>query len=177
MKQNQITEISNSYTPSRCKKEKIQSTQEAYCVLKEFFAEGTIALQEQFVVMYLNANHNVLGIHVASKGGITGTIADIRLILGIALKTASTAIIVAHNHPSGNLHPSKSDEELTKKLKHAATLLDINLLDHLIISESGFLVWLKIAFCSWIESRFLPFLYVNIKGLLLYICFIINKKI
>ena len=88
--------------------------------------------------MYLNACHNVLGIYTASKGGITGTIADIRLILGVALKTASTAIIIAHNHPSGNLQPSKADETLTQKLKNAAGLLDVNLLDHLIISDAGY---------------------------------------
>lgn len=138
MKQNQIAEISISYTPSRYNESKIQTTEEAYNVLKEFFAQGTIALQEQFVVMYLNANHNVLGIHVASKGGITGTVADIRLILGVALKTASTAMIIAHNHPSGNLQPSLADEVLTKKLKDAAVLLDVNLLDHLIVSDTGF---------------------------------------
>jgi DNA repair protein RadC len=138
MTQNQIAEISISYTPSRYKQAKIQSTADAYNVLKDFFAPDTIALQEQFVVMYLNACHNVLGIYTASKGGITGTVADIRLILGVALKTASTAIIIAHNHPSGNLQPSKADETLTQKLKNAAGLLDVNLLDHLIISDAGF---------------------------------------
>jgi DNA repair protein RadC len=138
MTQNQIAEISISYTPSRYKQAKIQSTVDAYNVLKDFFAPDTIALQEQFVVMYLNACHNVLGIYTASKGGITGTVADIRLILGVALKTASTAIIISHNHPSGNLQPSKADETLTQKLKNAAGLLDVNLLDHLIISDAGY---------------------------------------
>jgi DNA repair protein RadC len=138
MTQNQIAEISISYTPSRYKQAKIQSTEDAYNVMKDFFAPDTIALQEQFVVMYLNACHNVLGIYTASKGGITGTIADIRLILGVALKTASTAIVIAHNHPSGNLQPSKADETLTQKLKNAAGLLDVNLLDHLIISDAGY---------------------------------------
>lgn len=138
MKQNQIAEISISYTPSRYNQAKIQATEEAYNVLKEFFAKGTISLQEQFVVMYLNACHNVLGIYTASKGGITGTVADIRLILGVALKTASTAMIIAHNHPSGNLQPSIADEVLTNKLKDAASLIDVNLLDHLIVSDVGF---------------------------------------
>ena len=138
MKQNQIAEISISYTPSRYNQTKILSTQDAYDVLKEFFARETISLQEQFVVMYLNSCQNVLGIYNASKGGITGTVADIRLILGVALKTASTAMIIAHNHPSGNLKPSLADEVLTKKLKDAAALLDVNLLDHLIVSNTGF---------------------------------------
>lgn len=138
MQQNQIAEISISYTPSRYNQSKIQTTEDAYDVLKEFFAQGTIALQEQFVVMYLNAGHNVLGIYTASKTGITRTVADIRLILGVALKTASTAMIIAHNHPSGNLNPSVADEVITKKLKDAAALLDVNLLDHLIVSDKGF---------------------------------------
>lgn len=88
--------------------------------------------------MCLNAGYNVQGIYSASKGGITGTVADIRLILGVALKTASIAMIIAHNHPSGNLNPSVADEVLTKKLKDAAALLDVNLLDHLIVSDAGF---------------------------------------
>jgi DNA repair protein RadC len=88
--------------------------------------------------MYLNNSNQVLGIYPASKGGITGTVADIRLILGVALKTASTAMVIAHNHPSGNLKPSKIDEVLTQKLKNAAALLDVNLLDHLIVSNAGF---------------------------------------
>jgi len=138
MKQNQIAEISISYTPSRYKQTKIQSSEDAYKVFKAFFAKGTIALQEQFFVMYLNTSHNVLGVYPVSKGGITGTVADIRLILGVALKTASTAMIIAHNHPSGNLQPSLADEVLTKKLKDAAGLLDVNLLDHLIVSDAGF---------------------------------------
>ena len=138
MKQNQIAEISISYTPSRNKQTKIQSSEDAYKVFKSFFAKGTIALQEQFVVMYLNNSHQVLGIYPASTGGITGTVADIRLILGVALKTASTAMVIAHNHPSGNLKPSKTDEVLTQKLKNAAALLDVNLLDHLIVSNNSY---------------------------------------
>ena len=138
MKQNQIAEISISYTPSRYNQAKILSTQDAYDVLKEFFARETISLQEQFVVMYLNSCQNILGIYKASKGGITGTVADIRLILGVALKSASISFIIAHNHPSGNLQPSLADEMITKKLKDAAELLEVNLLDHLIVSDTGF---------------------------------------
>ncbi len=138
MQQNQIAEISISYTPSRYNQAKIQTTEEAHNVLKEFFAQGTISLHEQFVVIYLNACHNVLGIYTASKGDITGTVADIRLILGVALKTASTAMVIAHNHQSGNLQPQLADEVLAKKLKDDASLLDVNLLDHLIVSDKGF---------------------------------------
>jgi DNA repair protein RadC len=70
-------------------------------------------------------------------GGLTGTVADIRLILGIALKACACNIIISHNHPSGNLKPSGADQELTNKLKEAGKLIDITLLDHIILSPEG----------------------------------------
>ena len=72
-----------------------------------------------------------------STGGITGTVVDIRLLLSVALKTAATGIILAHNHPSGNLKPSEADKELTSKIKKASEYMDIKLLDHLIIAPEG----------------------------------------
>ena len=72
-----------------------------------------------------------------STGGITGTVVDIRLLLSVALKTAATGIIIAHNHPSGNLKPSEADKELTNKIKKASEYMDIKLLDHLIIVPEG----------------------------------------
>jgi DNA repair protein RadC len=83
--------------------------------------------------MYLNNANEIIGIHKLSKGGITATIIDIRILLATALKCLATGIIVSHNHPSGNLVPSKLDKDLTEKLKAACKLLDINLLDHVII--------------------------------------------
>ena len=74
---------------------------------------------------------------MVSKGGITGTIADPRLILATALKTAATGIVLCHNHPSGNLQASTADIEITKKIQSACNFLDIKLLDHIIISPSG----------------------------------------
>jgi DNA repair protein RadC len=87
--------------------------------------------------MYLNQANHILGLYHASTGGITGTIADIRIILSVALKILATSFVVAHNHPSGSLTPSRVDEELTKKLKESAKTMDIKLLDHLIISPQG----------------------------------------
>ena len=86
------------------------------------------------MVMYLNRMNRVLGIYPMSIGGITGTVADIRLIFSVALTIASTSIILCHNHPSGNMKSSKGDIDLTKRIKDAGKLLDIKLLDHLIIS-------------------------------------------
>jgi len=102
-------------------------------IARKFFPEDSINLQERFIAMYLNRANRVIGIYLVSIGGITGTVADTRLILGVALKTAAVGIILAHNHPSGNLKPSRVDEDLTRRIKEAAQYMDIKVLDHLIL--------------------------------------------
>jgi DNA repair protein RadC len=94
---------------------------------------------EVFRVIYLNQANKVVRNEEISSGGMTGTVADLRLILKKALLYNSNQIIIAHNHPSGNLQPSAADKELTRKLKEAASFMDIKLLDHLIIGGSSFL--------------------------------------
>ena len=89
--------------------------------------------------MYLNHRKKVIGVYRLSKGGITGTVADIRLVLSVALKTLATSIVIAHNHPSGNLTASICDKNLTSTVKDALKLIDVTLLDHLIITNSGYL--------------------------------------
>jgi DNA repair protein RadC len=93
----------------------ITNSQNAYEIFKSLFPVDTISLQEQFVVLYLNRANRVIGSYQLSKGGITGTIADVRLILSVALKTLATGLILAHNHPSGNLKPSEADRYITSK--------------------------------------------------------------
>lgn len=88
--------------------------------------------------MFLNKANKVLGIFEVSSGGISGTVADPRLIFVAALKTNCSGIIISHNHPSGNLKPSRQDEELTQKIKHAGEFLEIKLLDHIIITSEGY---------------------------------------
>jgi DNA repair protein RadC len=132
--QTQIAEISVSYYPAKTTKPTITTARDAYDIFKEVFPLDTIALQETFMVMYLNRANKVLGVYTASIGGITGTVADPKLILAVALKTAATSIILAHNHPSGNLKPSRQDEELTQKIKEGGRIFDIRVLDHLILS-------------------------------------------
>ena len=129
-----VAEISVSYRPAVANKPIIVNALDAYVLFKQFFDEGTISLQESFMVMYLNRMSRVLGIYPMSIGGITGTVADIRLIFSVALTIASTSILLAHNHPSGNMKSSKGDIDLTNRIKDAGKLLDIKLLDHLIIS-------------------------------------------
>ncbi len=133
----QVAEITISYRPTVTRMPKITSSNDAYQELKEFFDEDLMALQEQFVVMYLNNGNDVLGIQKLSLGGITGTVADTRLILGTALKAAATGLIISHNHPSGNLKASFADIEITRKIKEAGKLMEIKLLDHLIIIPNG----------------------------------------
>lgn len=132
-----ISEIEVSYRPAIGRKSIITSSLDAYTEIKQFFDADTLALQEQFVVMYLNRANRVIGIYPLSTGGITGTVADLRLIVSVALKTVATSIIMAHNHPSGSLKPSRQDEELTRKIKDACIFLDIKLTDHLILSPEN----------------------------------------
>jgi DNA repair protein RadC len=134
-KENELRELEVIYTSSheQALKDKITTSEEAYNLLVKSYNKNTICCQEQFNVLLLNNANQPLGVYKASKGGITGTIADIRLILGMALKTLATGLILSHNHPSGNLKPSEADLRLTKKFKEACFLLDISLIDHIII--------------------------------------------
>jgi DNA repair protein RadC len=88
---------------------------------------------EEFKLLLMNRSNSVLGIMPVSKGGLSGTVTDVRLIYQGAIKANASGIIVCHNHPSGNLNPSESDTKLTQKIKEAGMLMDIQLLDHLII--------------------------------------------
>ncbi|MBS1640674.1 MAG: JAB domain-containing protein [Bacteroidetes bacterium] len=129
-----VAEIQVTYKPAIGNKPVVLSCLDAYTELVEFFPKNTIALQESFLVMYLNRASRVIGVYPLSTGGMTGTVADIRLIIATALKTAASRIILSHNHPSGNLSPSRQDEELTKRIKDACKLFDIDVVDHIIIS-------------------------------------------
>lgn len=93
---------------------------------------------EIFVVLFLDTKHKVLHKETISKGGIAATIVDVRIILKNALDHHATRLIIGHNHPSGNTKPSQADIDLTKKIKNAASLMDIQLLDHIIIGQNGF---------------------------------------
>ncbi len=94
--------------------------------------------QEVFAVVFLNRGNKITHLEIISEGGMTGTVADPRIILKKALEHDATAIILCHNHPSGNLKPSKADELLTQKIKQASALLDIHVMDHIIVSNEGY---------------------------------------
>jgi DNA repair protein RadC len=93
---------------------------------------------EEFIAVYMNRSNKIQHQEVISTGGITGTVADPRIILKRALEYNATAIILCHNHPSGSLKPSKADEDLTYKIREAARYFDIQILDHIIVSDEGY---------------------------------------
>lgn len=117
------------------KKQKVTSSKDIADFLKAQFQYHT---KEVFVVIFLNQGNKILHHEIISEGGITGTVADPRIILQKALEHNATAIILSHNHPSGNLKPSRQDELLTDKIKHAAAYFDIKVADHIIVSNEGY---------------------------------------
>jgi len=93
---------------------------------------------EVFAVVFLNRANKIKHYEVISEGGITGTVADPKIIVAAAIKSNACSIILCHNHPSGNLQPSKADEEITRKIKEAAKFFDLSVVDHLIVSKAAY---------------------------------------
>jgi len=118
---------------SRKDRPQIQKSTDAVDVFKLLFHKEKLGLQEQFAVLYLDRNNRVIGCAQLFNGGVSATVVDIRIILAAALKLLATGVLIAHNHPSGNLKPSSEDVKITKKLKGALELMDIVLLDHIIL--------------------------------------------
>ncbi|MFN3801163.1 RadC family protein [Belliella pelovolcani] len=116
---------------------KITRSDDAKTILMDNWDTDKIEFIEQFKVMYLNRNSKVTGIVEISTGGTSATIVDVKLIYAGALKANVSSIIIAHNHPSGNLKPSPQDIRLTEKLKKAGEILDISIIDHLIITKDN----------------------------------------
>ncbi len=127
-----------SYKPKFKNIYKVISSEDAYKYLLPTYREGTICYKEYFKVLFLNQANQVLGYTLISEGGITETSVDVRVILQAALLTNSVALVLAHNHPSGNLKPSRQDMEITKQVKNAAQLMRITVLDHLILTDAGY---------------------------------------
>lgn len=114
---------------------RINSSQDAFDLLQPMIGDLP---HEEFWIVYLNNGNKAIHRGQLSKGGITGTLVDVRLVLRQALEIGAVALILAHNHPSGTLKPSVADKEITYKLKNAANSMDIKVLDHLIISHLGY---------------------------------------
>lgn len=116
----------------------ITASADAYQVCLHYWNKDKIDLLEEFKVLLLNRANRVLYLFPVSQGGLTGTVADPRVILAVAVKVAACTLILVHNHPSGNVKPSRPDEELTQKIKEAAKYFDIKVLDHLVISSESY---------------------------------------
>lgn len=133
-----ISEINVSYSSSKSKKTKIKNSKQSYEVLLACWNKFTLELQEEFKVLLLNRNNLVLGIYSLSKGGVSSTIVDAKLLFSVALKCNASSIVISHNHPSGNVNPSEADIALTKKIRKAGKYLDIVLLDHIILTKDDY---------------------------------------
>ncbi len=114
---------------------KITSSKAVFEIMQPIIGELP---HEEFWVLYLNNSNKIIYKSQLSKGGITGTVVDVRLIFKTALEHNATSVILSHNHPSGKLQASDADKEITKKLKKAGEQLDIKVLDHIIITENGY---------------------------------------
>lgn len=116
----------------------ISTSKDAEAILRQTWDADTIEFVEHFKILLVNRANKVLGVFDVSQGGITGTAVDLKVIFVCALKTASSGIILSHNHPSGNLTPSQSDIDLTRKIKEAGKYLEISVLDHIILTSESY---------------------------------------
>lgn len=129
--------VGYKYNSSLKNRPKITDVKMAHDIIMRMMDMDKIGLQEQIVVLYLNQANLVIGSSNAFTGGLTGSVVDIRIIVATALNLMATGVIIAHNHPSSNLKASTQDITLTKKLKTALSYMDINLLDHLIVTPEN----------------------------------------
>lgn len=116
----------------------IKKSEDAYSILKSIWDGDKIEYVEEFIILLLNRTNKVLGWAKISQGGTTGTVVDAKVVFQLALNANACSIILSHNHPSGNTKPSDTDIALTKKLKDGAKVLDLQVLDHVIITEDAY---------------------------------------
>ena len=133
-----VGEVKLFYKPKFKNQQKVTCSEDAYKYMLSTYKKGTICYKEYFKVLFLNQANQILGYTLISEGGLTETIADIRLIFQAALLTNSVALILAHNHPSGNLKPSRQDMEITKQVRETAQIMRIRVLDHIILSDTEY---------------------------------------
>ena len=135
-----VAEVELSYrnrVPNKDRK-RIMDSNSAYKILRNNYSDDTIDYRETFKVLYMNQGCQVLGCFTISEGGITNTLADVRMILQGALLTNATGMILAHNHPSGSTRPSKQDDALTRRIAEAASIMDIRVNDHIILTSEEY---------------------------------------
>lgn len=133
-----IPQVTLRYHRSAVLEFEIRDSQAASKAIRHAFSPDTIDYCESFVAVYIDGSGRPIGWHLISSGGMTYVAVDIRVVMSAALVAGATRMIVAHNHPSGTLKPSDDDKRMTEKIKAACELLDIQLLDHLIITRESY---------------------------------------
>ncbi|WP_339881165.1 JAB domain-containing protein [uncultured Algoriphagus sp.] len=136
----EVAEIKLSYSAKikASLRPRVESSRHVYEVFAKAWDQDRIEFVEDFKVMLLSRANRVLGIVTISSGGTAGTVVDIKLVYAAAIKSNSSSVIIAHNHPSGNMRPSEQDKRLTQRIKQAGNILDIPVLDHVIITADGY---------------------------------------
>ena len=132
-----ISEYPLKYTKSEIQKTKITTSEGASNVIRKFYFDD-INIYESFFILLLNRANNTTGFAKISQGGTAGTVVDIKIIAKYAVESLSSAVIICHNHPSGDKQPSDADLNITRRIKDALLLLDVKLFDHIIITENDF---------------------------------------
>ena len=137
----QVSEVKLTYKPKVKASERmgIYSSNDTYQLLKEnFYDADTIEYRESFKIVLLNRANKVLGVTQVSEGGLNSTPVDIRIIMQAAILANASAIILSHNHPSGNLRPSSDDKSITAQINQAAKIMQLQILDHIILTSEDY---------------------------------------
>lgn len=132
-----VREIDITFKEEKLYDNQVRQSSDAYKFIKDVIFDG-MEIQEHFVVLYMNQANRITGYYKHSKGTINSTQVDIEIITAVAIKTLSKAMIISHNHPSGNTRPSEADRRMTKRLKEAASMFDISVLDHIICTADNY---------------------------------------
>lgn len=130
--------ISLKYKSKKSELKTITCPGDAADVARQCFNADTMDWVESFIVIALNQANKVLGFYKVSSGGVSATVSDPKVIFQFALLSNASAIILAHNHPSGNLEASNADKAMTEKIKNASKMLDITLIDHIIVTDESY---------------------------------------
>ena len=137
--QETIAEVQITYSSKTKSADRIKITQSSDAAKAFRLFWPSFEHVEFAYLLLLNRQNQIIGNFFLAKGGITGTVVDVRVIFQVALKANATSIMIAHNHPSGNLQVSDADRKITRQIKEAGALLDIPLLDHIILTSDGYL--------------------------------------
>lgn len=132
------SEISITYRTGIVNKEYISNVEDAYKLISSLWNKELINIQEQLIAFYFNSNYRLIGYRTIGTGDLYCCPVNIKLLVSLALHTMAYTVVIAHNHPSGDLTPSPADLTLTARLRHALRLIDVKLLDHFIISENSY---------------------------------------